>query len=241
MIWTLIAATATAAAIAWWRPSPAGRLRAPPDEGAGRQPWQTFDQRTKAAAAIGASCALLALGLGVWALIAVPLAGVVSYFILGRLQTAAEQKRADQLRADLPAICDLLGVCLESGLPLRRATSVLAAVMPAPGAAMLGEVAAKVRLGQAESTAWAELVSSHPAGADLGREVSRSIEAGIALSQTLAKLGHQARQDAATTAEVRARRVGVRSVLPLMLCYLPAFLLLGVVPIIGGVASQFLG
>jgi len=37
---------------------------------------------------------------------------------------------------------------------------------------------------------------------------------------------------------VRARRVGVRSVLPLMTCFLPSFLLLGVVPIIGGVVGH---
>lgn len=79
-----------------------------------------------------------------------------------------------------------------------------------------------------------------PALATLGPELARAIESGMAVSQTLLTLGAQARQDAATLAEVKARRVGVRSVLPLMVCFLPAFLLLGVVPIIGGVVQQFL-
>ncbi|HBY23958.1 MAG TPA: type II secretion protein F, partial [Propionibacteriaceae bacterium] len=37
----------------------------------------------------------------------------------------------------------------------------------------------------------------------------------------------------------RVRRVSVSTVLPLMVCYLPAFLLLGVVPIIGGVVANW--
>ena len=70
--------------------------------------------------------------------------------------------------------------------------------------------------------------------------MARALGSGMALSGTLRALGSGARGDAAAAAEERARRVGVRSVLPLMTCFLPAFLLLGVVPIIGGVAQHLL-
>ena len=42
------------------------------------------------------------------------------------------------------------------------------------------------------------------------------------------------------TAQARARKAGVSSVVPLMVCFLPAFILIGVVPIVGGVASRVL-
>ena len=39
-----------------------------------------------------------------------------------------------------------------------------------------------------------------------------------------------AREERHGQVEEAARRVGVRSVLPLMVCFIPAFLLLGIVP-----------
>ena len=38
-----------------------------------------------------------------------------------------------------------------------------------------------------------------------------------------------------------ARKVGVRSVVPLMACFLPAFILVGVVPIVAGLLRDFFG
>ena len=40
----------------------------------------------------------------------------------------------------------------------------------------------------------------------------------------------EARAERTAAVEIAARQVGVRSVLPLMLCFIPAFLLLGIVP-----------
>jgi len=56
----------------------------------------------------------------------------------------------------------------------------------------------------------------------------------------LAELTAQLRQDVADAAKTKARAVGVQTVLPLSLCYLPAFLLLGVVPmVVSGLLSLF--
>ncbi len=96
-------------------------------------------------------------------------------------------------------------------------------------------------LGADEAGAWAELADTEPALGALGREVARTVGSGVALAATLRALGADARRQAVAVAQVRARRVGVRSVLPLMTCFLPSFLLLGVVPIIGGVVGHLFG
>jgi hypothetical protein len=40
------------------------------------------------------------------------------------------------------------------------------------------------------------------------------------------------------TVEVAARSAGVRSVAPLAACYLPAFILLGIVPVVASMATD---
>jgi pilus assembly protein TadC len=114
-------------------------------------------------------------------------------------------------------------------------------VLEEPLATALTEVSTRVALGADEAGAWSELASSEPAIAALGREVARAVGSGVALAGTLRALGAEARRQVVAAAQVRARRVGVASVLPLMTCFLPSFLLLGVVPIIGGVVGHLFG
>ncbi|MCC6496301.1 MAG: type II secretion system F family protein [Propionibacteriaceae bacterium] len=235
--WYLLAAAAVGLAILCWRSSPGVRLRPGPDR---RQPVGSR-RRLLQAVAVAASALPLAIGLG-W--VAAPVAaalGGASWWVLGRLQAGGVLRRRELLAAELPQVCDLLAVCLESGLPLRTAATELARVHEGPLGAALAEVSATVRLGADEARAWADLAMAEPALSALGREVSRTLGSGVTLAATLRTLGAEARRAAQATALVRARRVGVRSVLPLMLCFLPAFLLLGVVPIVGGVAGHLFG
>jgi pilus assembly protein TadC len=100
-------------------------------------------------------------------------------------------------------------------------------------------VAAKIRLGIAEERAWQEL-SVEPVLAGMGRELARGAGSGTALAGRLRALGLDARREAFAAAEARAKKVGVQTVLPLMLCFLPAFVLLGVLPIVGGLVMRFI-
>lgn len=235
--WSLLAAAAVGLAILCWRSSPGVRLRPGPDR---RQPAGSR-RRLLQATAVAASALPLAIGLG-W--VAAPVAaalGGLSWWVLGRLQAGGATRRQERLVAELPQVCDLLAVCLESGLPLRTGATEVARVHEGPLGAALAEVSATVRLGADEARAWADLALAEPALSALGREVSRTLGSGVTLAATLRTLGTEARRAAQAAALVRARRVGVRSVLPLMLCFLPAFLLLGVVPIVGGVAGHLFG
>jgi pilus assembly protein TadC len=242
MDWSVLSAVAVGLAILSWRGAPGARLLTTPPQGrsALRKAWHRRRQRLLGAAATAGSALLLVAGLGWWGVPVAAAVGAGSYAVLGRLVSAEVERRREQVVAQLPQACDLLAVALEAGLPLRRAAEVVAEAVGGALGGLLAELAAKVRLGVDEAQAWTELGVAQPALSGMGREVARTIGSGVALSRSLRTLGAEFRKDAAAAAQVRARKVGVRSVLPLMVCFLPAFLLLGVVPIIGGVVRHLL-
>ena len=237
--WSLVAAAAAGLAVMAWRAAPGARLGAAAVTGRPAAPAAL--RRLEQSALIAVSALPLAIGLGWWALPVAAVLGVVSHVMLGRLVEASAARRRELLVAALPQACDLVAVCLESGLPLRHASTEVAPVLPEPLSSVLAEVSATVALGADEAETWAQLARDEPALAALGREVARTVGSGLALAATLRALGVDARREAVAAAQVRARRVGVRSVLPLMTCFLPSFLLLGVVPIIGGVVAHLFG
>ena len=220
-------------------PAHASRLRArePPgavpmgSAAAGR--WR----RVRSAGVVAAAVWLALSSLGPLAAVVAVAVAVVSYPAFGRLDSAVHARRQAELAAELPQVCDLLVACLDAGLPVRVATEAIATGLTGPMAERLAEVIAKIRLGVAEERAWEEL-GVEPALAGLARELARGTSSGVALAGRLRALGLDARRDAVAVAETRAKKVGVQSVLPLMACFLPAFVLLGVLPIVGGLVLR---
>jgi len=237
---TWLAALSVALAVLAWG-SPSARLAAGLVAPTGRRRLIQPSQRLGMAFGTAVSALLLTAGLGWWALPAAAAIGVASYLVLGRLETSNTVRRNAELVAGLPQVCDLLAVCLEAGLPLRAAVAVVGDAVDEPLRGVLGQIGAQVGLGTDEGAAWADAAAAEPALAGLCREVARSVVSGTTLAKTMRALGADARRESLAAKEVRAKRVGVRSVLPLMVCFLPAFLLLGVVPIIGGVAAHLFG
>lgn len=195
--------------------------------------------RALASGALAAAVALWSSALGWGAVAAAGIAGVAAFVALGRVTTAGRARRTAELVRALPQACDLLAVSVAAGQPLRRAVEVVAPAVGGPVGEALEGVAAKVRLGEPEAQAWAEL-DQEPALEHVAREVSRTVATGLGLAPLLRDLAVEARRVAAADAVVRARQVGVRSVLPLMLAFLPSFLLLGIVPILGGIIGAVL-
>nr|WP_232530707.1 type II secretion system F family protein [Microlunatus antarcticus] len=129
--------------------------------------------------------------------------------------------------------------CLAAGLPVRGACAVVADAFEGPVGEDLGRVRASTDLGVADVDAWLQLADHAqlgPAAADL----ARSVESGTLLVTTLRHHAVQARARREAALQVVARSVGVRSVLPLMTCFIPAFLLLGVVPTVASALGRAL-
>lgn len=234
----LIAAIAAGLFVIAIAPAHASRLRGREPPGTGMTTEPARPRRLLGAAASGVAVWFATASLGPLALVLAAAAAVLSFVVLGRLETGAQARRQAELAAELPQVCDLLVACLESGLPLRVGAEVVAGGLDGPMAAGLAEVAAKIRLGVAEERAWEEM-AAEPALTGLARELARGAGSGVALAARLRALGLDARREANARAEVRAKKVGVASVLPLMVCFLPAFVLLGVLPIVGGLVLRF--
>lgn len=149
-----------------------------------------------------------------------------------RLPTRREVARAEALRATVPAVCSLLAVCLDAGAPPRAALREVAAVVGAPASPALAAVVHRIDAGLDEAQAWQEL-GSVPGYRDAARDIARALTSGLGLADLLRHHAEEARRDLANAALVRARGAGVRGVVPLMLCFLPAFIALGVIPIFG--------
>lgn len=150
---------------------------------------------------------------------------------LRRLEPAAVRARRLAEAAELPLAADLLAVALRGGASTHQAVAAVADVLPGSLGDRLARVARVLGLGGSPAEAWAELTPV--AGADrLVRAAVRSAEHGSALADALGRLADDLRADRIIAAEAAARRAGVLIVLPLGLCFLPAFVLAGLVPVI---------
>jgi pilus assembly protein TadC len=192
-------------------------------------PWR---RRLTIAVVVGLGLSLVASNLGPWALAAGLSAGAVTAVALGRLEPGGAKRRRSDLLAQTPAALDAMAACLEAGLPLRRVVEVVAQLSPQPLASRLALVVNGVGVGLADADAWLGLADD-PVLGGLARDLARSVGWGTAIKTVLTDQAAELRRAGQIACRVRARSVGVRTVLPLGLCHLPSFILLGVVPILG--------
>lgn len=167
-------------------------------------------------------------------------AGVAVVTVVRRLPTGAERQRAHRLAADLPLALNLVAACLEAGSPLGSAVEVVGSALGGPLGSELVWVAVSLRLGSSPEQAWSRL-AAEPVLRPVARAVVRVSDSGAALAPLVARLAEEQRDRTRLAAEAAARRAGVLVVAPLGLCFLPAFLLLGVAPVIMGLITVVLG
>lgn len=254
MVRTLVAAGLTGAAlllaITAWRPRKAARTRLPRIAAAtpgaetagrsaklprpGRLPrWA--DRIRLGAVLTGLVAAVLVsgwLGAGLGLLTAIGLDRA-----LRRLEPADVRRTRLREAADLPLAADLLAAALRAGAPVERAVEAVAEALGGSLGDRLDRVARMLRLGGEPREAWAYLTPV-PGGDRLVASAVRSSASGAAMAGALNRLADDLRADRATRAEAAARRAGVLIVLPLGLCFLPAFILAGLVPVIVAVLGD---
>jgi pilus assembly protein TadC len=140
---------------------------------------------------------------------------------------------------------DILAVCLTAGMAVPAAAVATAVSAPPRLAEILSRAADLLTLGADPAIAWSsppELpASSIDAQTDaLLRLARRSASSGSALAEAVAELAAQCRHDAEHAAEATAERAAVLIAGPLGLCFLPAFVCLGIAPVVAGLAGEVL-
>jgi Flp pilus assembly protein TadB len=189
------------------------------------------------AAAATTVCTLTTLG---------PIAGLVATAVVTPLVAVAVGRlhHRQALPADVgravPLTLDLIAAMLHAGHPVSSALASVATAVPPPLGQILARVADQLDRGMVPKQAWRELATP-PMLAEVAHTACRSAESGIRLAAGFEALAAELRAEARADAEARAHRAGVLAIVPLGACFLPAFLCIGVVPVVIGVARGSLG
>ncbi|MEV6292541.1 type II secretion system F family protein [Streptomyces sp. NPDC051896] len=146
---------------------------------------------------------------------------------------------ADATR-QLPLAADLLAACIAAGAGPVIAAQAVGEALDGPVGQALARGAAEVRLGGEPAAAWRRLAELPGAGA-LARLLERADESGLPAAGPAARLASDARAQWARTATARARRAAVLISAPVGLCFLPAFIAVGVLPVVIGLAGGVMG
>lgn len=228
----------------WAAPAALGRIRQGPrirlPAWAGPRPGAPPSRIRALGGALAATVVVLAVPLPGWAALACGVvAGPGVAVAAGRLEFSAARRIRVERVAAMPDTLDLLAGVMEAGVPVRAAVERATEFGDDPCTRDLASVSARMAAGVPETGAWAVL--AQVAGwQEVARDVSRAVGSGEAVAQVLRSHAEELRREAAEQAEKKARKVGVSATMPLVCCHLPAFILLGVVPIIAGTVLRAL-
>lgn len=210
-----------------------------PDEACRKAENERRDVLMRRAASTAAGVLCFVVFGGIAGMVVGAVAGLAVWHSFRRLGNAERKRTQSRLVADLPVAVDLLAACLRGGTPWHAAVEAVADAVGGPLGDELRGVAVQIRLGADPTEAWLALVEE-PMMAPLAHTAVRATSSGAALAPSLSRLARDQRRVARTAAAARARAAGIRALAPLGLCFLPAFVLLGVVPAIAGIASTIL-
>jgi hypothetical protein len=193
-------------------------------------------------------------------------AGVIgavgTYFWLSRQRAKAELRERTRLTAQVPPLADLFAAGLSAGLqPAQAAVTVAQAFGGIPrrprsstsdrldrskltGINLLAyrfhDAATAVLAGADPQAAWSALAMDE-ATAPLATAIIRAERTGAPAATIVGRAARQLRDAAADALSAEVRTVGVRATAPLTLCFLPAFICLGVVPTALGLLPRLRG
>lgn len=133
---------------------------------------------------------------------------------------------------------DLLALALSGATGVQAALREVAAAAPGRTGRELSAVAAALARGADEETAWAQAPARWE---PVRRSMTLAGRAGVAPAALLRAASADLRRDTLARIDVQTARLSVRLVLPLGLAFLPAFVLITVVPLVITLATSVSG
>jgi pilus assembly protein TadC len=147
-----------------------------------------------------------------------------------KAKSAPERALAARRTLELPIAVEVLASCLAIGATQEQALRAVAGGLPGSVSEDFARAAGALSVGADVSEAWG-LVAA-PDLRSLAAVLSRAHATGAPVAPQLWALADQQRQLARVVAMDAARSLGVRSTGPLGLCFLPAFVLIAIVPLV---------
>jgi tight adherence protein C len=142
----------------------------------------------------------------------------------------------------LPDLVELIVIAVRAGATPTAALAVAAPNAPRPLVGVLDDVAHRLQRGQRLADALSAFTEA------LGHEANGFVDAlatadryGLPLGPVLDRLADDIRDDRRRRAERQARTLPVRLSFPLVVCTLPSFVLLAIVPALLGAVSTLRG
>lgn len=165
--------------------------------------------------------------------VAAPVCAVAVWVLIGRSEGPTARRERERARRDLPHVVGLLADALRAGGSPGECVALVTEALPGPASDRLASALPRLRLGLAPEEVWSELARD-PVLAPLGRALERAGSTGSSVVEAVERVAAQLADDARGEVEDRARAVGVKAAVPLGLCLLPSFVLLGIVPVVAG-------
>lgn len=161
---------------------------------------------------------------------------------LGVVARCLQRTRGQGSKVDAHALAadiDLFAAALRAGLSVQHAVSAVALAADEGTARHWRQVATLLSVGVSVERAWADCVEI-PGLRDIASLVVMSGQSGAAIASGCARITDTLRADAAASATAAAERAGVFISLPLAVCFLPAFIILGLAPVVISLGSELL-
>lgn len=186
--------------------------------------------------------AVAGVAVGAWLLVggaagvvAAVVAAVAAHRVMARAESSQARRERAEVERTLPHLVSLFAATLRAGAEPVAGLARVCLALPGPTAERLAPVVERSRWGASGVEVW-EALTRDQTLAPLARAMVRSQVSGASVVPVVERLADELEREALARAEDTARRVGVAAAVPLGVCLLPAFLLLGVVPT---VASLF--
>jgi pilus assembly protein TadC len=164
-------------------------------------------------------------------------AGAVGAALLLRGLARRDSRASPVDEQQVALAADLVAAVVEAGLPVPAAVAAVAAHLRGPTAQVLSGAARLLSVGAAPESALAALLAD-PASARVGRALLAALDGGASPVPMLEAAAAAQRDRARSTLVARSRAIGSKAALPVGLCFLPAFVLVAIVPVVvGGLSS----
>lgn len=165
---------------------------------------------------------------------------VVALVVAAGLVAGRLRRTSQSARPDVALTFDVLAACIEAGAMPAAAARAAGGAATDDVALALGAVATGLERGDDPDDVWNVAGARVPALEPAARACRRTAVTGAAVADELRRAAGSSRAQRAAEQRRRVRRASVWLVLPLGLCFLPAFVLVGVVPLVAALLPGFM-
>lgn len=154
----------------------------------------------------------------------------------------SDRRRIDQAIQALPDAIELIVLAIRSGLTPTAAIEAVATQVPTPLAGTFSRFSHRLHRGQRLADALDVFADElGPVAAGFADALAAADRYGLPIEPVLDRLALDVRSDRRRMAERHARTLPVKLSFPLVVCTLPSFVLLAIVPAVMGALSTLRG